>query len=45
MVEDGYVKPENKKLLIVANTVDTLLEKMHNYKAPKITHVINKVVR
>jgi uncharacterized protein (TIGR00730 family) len=44
MVEEGYVKPENKKLLIVANTVDDLMQKMNNYKAPKISHVINKVV-
>ena len=44
MVEEGYVKPENRKLLIVANTVENLLEKMDNYKAPKISHVINKVV-
>lgn len=44
MVAEGYVKPENKKLLIVANSVDVLLQKMHNYKAPKISHVINKVV-
>ncbi|PQJ80814.1 TIGR00730 family Rossman fold protein [Polaribacter porphyrae] len=44
MVEEGYVKPANKKLLIVANTVDDLLEKMNNYKAPEISHVIHKVV-
>ena len=44
MVEEGYVKPENKNLLIVENSVEKLLEKMNNYKAPKISHVINKVV-
>lgn len=44
MVEEGYVKPENKKLLIVEDSVEKLLEKMNAYKAPKITHVINKVV-
>jgi len=45
MVEEGYVKPENKKLLIVAQTVDELMEKMDQYKARPISHVINKVVR
>ena len=45
MVEEGYVKAENKKLLIVANSVDELMLKMNNYKAPKISHVINKVVK
>ncbi|WP_339883092.1 TIGR00730 family Rossman fold protein [Polaribacter vadi] len=44
MVEEGFVKPENKNLLIVENSVEKLLEKMNNYKAPKISHVINKVV-
>lgn len=44
MVVEGYVKPENKKLLIVEDSVEKLLEKMNNYKAPKISHVINKVV-
>ena len=44
MVEEGYVKPENKNLLIVENSVEKLLEKMNHYKAPKISHVINKVV-
>jgi len=44
MVDEGYVNPENKKLLIVEDSVEKLLEKMNSYKAPKITHVINKVV-
>jgi uncharacterized protein (TIGR00730 family) len=45
MVAEGYVKPENKALLIVENTVEKLLEKMNQYQAPEITHIINKVVR
>ncbi|MCL4133782.1 UNVERIFIED_CONTAM: hypothetical protein GTU68_055219 [Idotea baltica] len=44
MVEEGYVKAANKKLLIVADSVDELMQKMNSYKAPKISHVINKVV-
>jgi len=44
MVEEGYIKPQNLKLLLVANTVDELLHKMNNYKSPEISHVINKVV-
>jgi len=45
MIAEGYVKSENKRLLIVGNTVDDLLQKMNNYKAQKVSHVINKVVR
>ena len=45
MVEEGYVRPENRKLLIVANTVDDLMIKMQQYVAPELGHVIQKVVK
>ena len=45
MVEEGYLKPQNRKLLLVGTSVDELMQKMNNYKAPEIEHVINKVVR
>lgn len=45
MVDEGYVKPENKKLLIVGSSVDDLMQKMDAYIPQKISHVINKVVR
>ncbi|WP_439130280.1 TIGR00730 family Rossman fold protein [Polaribacter sp.] len=44
MVEEGYVNEINKKLLIVGDSVDDLMEKMNQYLPPKITQVINKVV-
>lgn len=44
MVNEGYLNPKNRKMLIVAETVDQLMEKMHNYRAPVISPVINKVV-
>jgi len=44
MVTEGYLKESNKNMLIVAESVATLIEKMNSYKAPKITKVINKVV-
>ena len=44
MVEEGYLKQTNRKMLIVGNSVDDLMQKMKAYKAPKISHVINKVV-
>lgn len=45
MVTEGYLKPENRNLLIVDTTVRGLLHKMFGYKAPKKVPVINKVVR
>ena len=44
MVEEGYLKQENREMLIVGTSVDKLMQKMNNYKAPIIEHVINKVV-
>lgn len=44
MVEEGYLKQTNRNMLLVDATVDGLLQKMNNYKAPQISHVINKVV-
>jgi uncharacterized protein (TIGR00730 family) len=45
MVAEGYIKEENKKLLIVGDSVDDLMERMSAYIPQKVSHVINKVVR
>ncbi len=45
MVEEGYLKPAGRNLLLVANSVKELMQKMDAYKAPKIAPIINKVVR
>ena len=44
MVEEGYLKSTNRNLLLVANSVEELMQKMNNYNPPKVSHVINKVV-
>ena len=45
MVEEGYLKPAGRNLLLVATSVKELMQKMDAYKAPKIAPIINKVVR
>jgi hypothetical protein len=45
MVTEGYLKQSNKEMLIVSKSVDDLITKMFNYKAPEMSKVINKVVR
>ena len=45
MVTEGYLKQSNKEMLIVSESVEELILQMFNYKAPKMTKVINKVVR
>ncbi|GGG96984.1 cytokinin riboside 5'-monophosphate phosphoribohydrolase [Polaribacter pacificus] len=44
MVEEGYLNPKNRALLLVDSTINGLMDQLNLYTAPKITHVINKVV-
>ena len=44
MVEEGFLKPNNRKLLLVDDTIEGLMQQMNNYSAPEKSHVINKVV-
>jgi hypothetical protein len=45
MVEEGYLKEANRNLLLIGNSVEELMEKMHRYKAPEVEDIIHKVVR
>ena len=45
MVEEGYIKSENKNLLLVDTTVEGLMLQMNQYKAPQKGTVIQKIVR
>ena len=44
MVAEGFLKQTNRDMLLVGTSVNDLMQKMNNYKAPEIVHVINKVV-
>ncbi|MDB2385258.1 TIGR00730 family Rossman fold protein [Polaribacter sp.] len=44
MVEKGFLKAQNRKLLIEANTVEDLMQKIYDYKPLKKSNVIDKVV-
>ncbi|MCI2229065.1 TIGR00730 family Rossman fold protein [Polaribacter sp. MSW13] len=44
MVDEGYLKQTNRNMLIVGASVNDLMQKMNNYQAPEIEHVIRKVV-
>lgn len=45
MVKEGFLHPKNREMLFIDDTVEGLLEKMHNYKAPENVSLINKVVK
>ncbi len=44
MVEEGFLKSDNRKMLLVDETVEGLMEKIRNYNVPEKTNIINKVV-
>ena len=45
MVSEGYLKKENKEMLLVGNNVSELMLKMDTYIAPKKSAVINKIIK
>jgi hypothetical protein len=44
MISAGFVKPENKDLLMVSDSVEDLLSQMESYEPPVKSHVIEKIV-
>lgn len=42
MVSKGFLKEVNKKMLLVSDDIDDLLEQMKNYKAPVVSKWIDK---
>lgn len=42
MVDKGFLKQINQEMLLVSDTIDELLEKMRNYKAPTVGKWISK---
>lgn len=45
MVKEGFLQPKKRAMLLVDNTVEGLIEKLRNYKAPEDTSIIDKVVK
>jgi hypothetical protein len=43
MVTEGYVKKENRKVILISNSVEELMNKMSNYQAPDASKVTNMV--
>ncbi|MFY0630701.1 MAG: TIGR00730 family Rossman fold protein [Flavobacteriaceae bacterium] len=45
MVAEGYLKQDNRDMLLIGTTVSELMRKMDGYVAPEKNHIINKVVK
>lgn len=43
MVKEGFLKKENREMIIVSESIEDLILKMQSYKAPVSIKVINKV--
>ncbi len=44
MVKEGFLKQENRDMLLVADTIEELIQKMENYNPPKIKKVVDMTV-
>ncbi|PID67496.1 MAG: TIGR00730 family Rossman fold protein [Flavobacteriia bacterium] len=45
MVEEGFLRQENRTMLLVSDSVPELIELMQNYKAPQVSKLINTTVK
>lgn len=45
MVKEGFLKQENRDMLLVSDSIENLIEKMNNYMPPKLSKVINMTVK
>lgn len=43
MVQEGFLKKENRDMIMVSESIEDLIEKMHSYKAPKMSKVVHTV--
>ena len=44
MVDNGFLKKQNKDMLLVDENIEAILDKMENYKAPEITKWLEPAV-
>jgi uncharacterized protein (TIGR00730 family) len=45
MVKEGFLKQENRDMIMVSDSIEILMEKMKTYRAPQMAKVINTVPR
>jgi len=45
MVKEGFLKQENRNMVLVSNSIEDLINQMNNYTAPKMTKIVNTTVK
>lgn len=43
MVSEGFLRKENRDMLLVSDSITDLMEKMNNYQAPKVNKLVDTV--
>lgn len=43
MVKEGFLKAENRDMLLVEQTVEALIERMEKHQAVKVSKIVNKI--
>lgn len=44
MVKEGFLKQENRNMILVDTSIEHLITKMNNYQAPKISNIIDTAI-
>ena len=45
MVQEGFLKQENRNMVLVSDSIEDLIAQMNNYTAPKMTKIVNTTVK
>ena len=45
MVKEGFLKSSNRNMIIVSNSVEELVFKMNNYKAPVVSKIVKSILK
>ena len=45
MVKEGFLKSSNRNMIIVSNSVEELIFKMNNYKAPDVSKIVKSYIK
>lgn len=45
MVKEGFLKSSNRNMIIVSNSVEELIFKMNNYKAPVVSKIVKPIIK
>jgi uncharacterized protein (TIGR00730 family) len=45
MVQEGFLKSSNRNMILVSNSVEELIFKMNNYKAPVVSKIVKSIIK